>query len=169
MWDSIMQVGKTPQITANLSLPPYTSVGEEITNNVVVYYSSATNYTGYAGGLVDLNYPTSYVITFNSPGDFVDVRFDMRRKLIIRAVVITYTIAFGGEGGTINFQISNDNSNWTTVATQSIGGSIVNTLSITDKEFRYFRIECTSIGGAGSTTLTLDKLRFFIDSTQYTY
>lgn len=166
-----MQVGKTPQITSNFSLPPYTNLGEEITNNVVMYSFGATSYSGFAGGLVDLNNPSTLLVNFNSAGDFIDLRFDLRRKLIVRAININFLTVNGTTYCDYLFQISNDGAIWTTVLSHPSTTAAYMSSTIQDKEFRYFRIYgvCIAGGGSGTTSIEFTKLRFFIDSTQYSY
>jgi len=185
MWDAVMQVGKTPLVTGNLTLPPYSSLGEEITGNALIDLISITGGIGVSGYLADLinvnsidsvldarGVVHSYSMSL-TPADTGVFRVDLRRSLIMRGLMITFTYySAGAVNMTLLVDVSNDDvtyKNIYSIGFGGLGGTADYSETLDNFEARYIRFRMIGNGTGGNGTIYFNKLRLFIDSTQYSY
>jgi hypothetical protein len=178
MWDPIMQVGKTPQITADITSNPYlTPSSEEITSVLYLYATlgsgatiqSGTSVLAITDQFIDYLTGTPCIVNINQANPSTSyVTADIGKNVFIRGITLYFSKAGSTAGGnSITLEISDDGTNWSTLQTLGLTAlNVEDTFNQNNVRGRYLRIRMEYGGGGSNLGITLRKLRVWLDSKQ---
>lgn len=188
MFDYLMQVGKTPTVTQDLSLNPLGMNMDDISNFAVVYMVQGTTATRIQGSPINLTnpffnyFPTTLTaagndglrIEYDSVGTDTNIYIDFYKSIYIRGVSLYFTslVQSGRVGITVNLQTSQDGQTWTTISTHNCAVSTAiqhKTIEGLNLQGKSVRINIQNVGGTSTSIIYLQKLRVWIDNKQTFY
>jgi len=183
MFDAIMGVGKTPEITKSFTSNPYQTIGEEVTNVSVITTQLSGNHSITEGSIINITNPffdyvanNALVISRTTMGSGTSyLTIDLGRELVLRAIEMYFENGgYTTETITVACQTSKDGTIYeedSDIASDSDTGGTEYTKVWKDKVCRYIRIRLTSAGGAATPAviLTVNRLRIFLNPIQYLY
>jgi hypothetical protein len=174
MYDPIMGVGKTPQITQDVTnINPYGIVLDDITPLIFPRESFETDWTVTAGSIINpitngFDYVANVAYSVHKatsiPARTANIIYDLGKSLSLRGIVAYALLDQASGTGTVYFEGSNDGTTYETFTSYAFFDG-EQTTSIGDKRLRYLRIRL--LGDAGSVlNFTLNRLQLQIDSNQ---
>jgi len=183
MWDPIMQVGKTPQITSDANLNPYSISQDDISQLFYIFLSqtgTGSTATGSALNLTNTYYdytvtPALRINQSGTGGTDTIVTADCGKVLNVRGIslMIQHNHMSVDRDATIYIEGTEDGINWIQYISYPIPDVLTDTqdtLSMSDKRFKTMRIRIAYSGALGGAFyLDLNKLRIWVDSKQYFY
>lgn len=187
MYDAIMGVGRSPQITSDIVLNPY-SLGKTDISEIASLNTEATNTdintkTGNIRDIINENFDSSSGNAYSMTSDVeaagtnigLSLILDFQKVIYVHSVEYKLTVAHSAAagGGTHNplgdnVQFSNDGVNWSNSGINNYAnGSFSNT--IYQKKFRFvkFSYSWRANSDATSITLSFNYIRILIDNIQY--
>lgn len=175
MFDSVMGVGKTPQITADVTYNPYSVTFDDITPAIMGKSVIGAN-TTESGSLINVLNPNFDFIA-NEPyamsctGTNTNyITWDLGRSLFLRGVSLYYDSAPGtiNTGTHLIFQYSTDGINWISVetTTNNTAAQVFYFRTYTSIQCRYIRFECLLNTAGSATKMVLRQLKAWVDSNQ---
>lgn len=187
MWDPIMAVGKTPQVTESLAANPITSQGDEITQGL--YLTLSGQYDTLVGSVLAVTDPFfDYVgsdamvwtnkINASNTSDTVTLTIDLGKLVYLRGITLYMVADTGGNANTTYFYLegTQDGTTWTSLDEELYAGNILTnqeiTLQCSQAYARTLRLRCEYQRVAGVTTVIttkIKKLRVWLDSKQSFY
>lgn len=186
MWDPIMQVGKTPQITADANLNPYTIAQDDISQLAFPYLVSAGSSITFTGSVLNLTnqfYDYSVTDTIDlwdssgagSSSDTI-ITFDLGKAINVRGVslLIASDRNSTDSNSTVYLEGSQDGITWieldSRINPNTSGTKTFYTMQASDSRFKTLRIRVDwSAGSGGAHHVYLERLRIWVDSKQYFY
>jgi hypothetical protein len=177
MWDSIMNVGKTPQITSDMVTNPYFNGVDDISHLLFGYVAQLGNTTSFKGNINAVTNPNFFydiaggvyavLFTCGNAGTDTILQFDIGRKLIIRGISLFYGENDGGVNVTVNLETSEDGANWVTQSSMLASGvNVGNTLTARDVIASKIRIRLSMPSGLGATYIYLNNLKVLMSRIQ---
>ncbi len=170
VFDTVMGVGKTPQITQDISLNPYNAYFDDVAGLIGLDLSLGANTTIQGNIFNFLNPNVSYWdIAATTVTNFVHAvagtdttifTLNLGKELIIRNIGL---YIFCNGTNTTALQISRDGRTWETLQTFASGGGVYTQATYTDKIFKFLRF---SIALNGSASTEIKHLEMRIDSKQ---
>jgi len=175
VYDAIMGVGKTPQITADVLVNPYSLQYDDVTQlafpqvtlgggmseintvlnvtnpNVDYAYLAASGFATYQINKTTAGTTTAYIT------------YSFGKDMIFRGS----TFYYNSSGSVITIQSSFDGVNWFDVTSTSSDGN--HTLLLTDLRFKFIRIKADITGTTGGTDFRLVKFQTDTKQLQQDY
>lgn len=185
VFDYIMSVGRTPQLTQDVNINPYSAYNDDLCQGGTISYSLTTGGTGTITGdiqnCINPNYSDVFPIYSYSLNDVAtsQILIDLKRVVGVgKQYIDLRTSRTDGSNPIITITIdgSKDNVLYETIYTSSVtAGSGTITLNVTNSTFgvykflRYYRITAALSGGASADTsvLQIGSIRLFPDYIQY--
>lgn len=175
-FDTIMQVGKTPQVTADIAINPYT-LQDDVT---YLAFPTLSGGTPAGGSLLNVINPNFDYITYiacqvNSIGGTTfRVLFDLGKSLQLRGVLLYFADvqAGGGALSTGTIECSKNGIDWELLQSYTFPAVGVNTttehtFTTQDKEMRYFRVSHTT--ASDSNGMIFNSVQFKLSNIQRFY
>lgn len=179
-FDYVMGVGKTPQITQDVStINPYSITQDEIAGYSVITRVLGAN-TIENGSPLNIINPyfdyvtnTAYSMGNASPGlnTTGTLNIDIGKELILRSFQMYCTLSDTVPPLNITVTVSSSRDGIRFIQLESVTPSNSSyTFTYTDVLARYFKFEVTlNSGGTGSCAITFNQLSIKIDSKQLSY
>lgn len=173
MYDYIMSVGKTPQITEHLryAYSPTSVLTEDITSIAVA--SETTSITNLQGSIFNITNP-AYDYTIPQCARYymgtgtATITYNFTNITALRGITVYYYTTTGGVStGTIAFDGSSDGITWENYETANVLVNTNSTKVYQDKEIKYFRIVITLSGAAAEVGIR--AVRFIMNSEKQSY
>lgn len=184
MFDYIMSVGRTPQITQDVSINSYSAYNDDLCQGGTLTNTYSTNGTGTISGdmnnIINPNFTDVlpiFTATSNEPITQT-VLIDLKRRVGVGKHFTYIDMSRTGSANpTVKITISgsDDNNTFFQIYTKTVtAGSGTVSMSVRQSDFgiykffRYYKILCEMYGGTtDSSTISWGSLRLFPDYTQY--
>jgi len=176
MWDSLNGVGKTPQVTADISLNPYSLNYDDVLGLI----TPTVTITGgiQAGSIVNVLNPnfdyvslTPFRFSANSNQSAV-ITFDLGRNLNLRGTLLYFQLDGGSGTDNTNAVIegTSDGLTFETFETITKGsGTQLYTKTYLDKKYRYLRITINLVSAGNTAGFTFNTAQIKISNLQTFY
>lgn len=172
-FDNILQVGRTPKVTDDVIINPYSINQQNIAPALILTRTTnlGTNFTGSDYNIIDPDYPSDVIALGFLTGVKKYITGDLGKIVYVKKISLGYKITnFGGTStNKLVIQISNDGTAWETLYDSNITADTdLITLEFNYRKFRFIKFGTDTVaGGSVTTIINFYKLKIVLDELQY--
>lgn len=177
VYDPVMNVGKTPQITSDLAINPL-NIYDDVTPLCFPILDISGGGITVTGSLVnvinpnfDYNANTAFNGSANATRSFV-ITFDLGKTLVLRGILLYFQMqgASGTDSTNVVIDISSDGINYITLETVIKGSGTQNfTKTYTDTQLRVLRLTVNIVSGGNTAGFTFNTMQLKMSPVQRFY